>query len=43
MKYRRENGRKMTYRREEWKDNGTQKREVEERWSTVERSGRKMG
>ncbi len=51
MAYRRENGRKMAYRREEWKDNGRQERSgrnadtergVEGRWNTEERNGRKI-
>jgi hypothetical protein len=33
---------KMEHRREECKENKTQKRGVEGRWSTVERSSRKM-
>ncbi len=52
MEHRKENGRKMAYRREVWKDNGRQRRGVEEtrsterevegRWNTEERSGRTM-
>jgi hypothetical protein len=42
MEYRRQNGRKIACRREEWKGNGRQRRGVLGRWSREKRSGRKM-